>query len=226
MGEPPSSSPSALAPARASRRSHLALELVIVTLGVLIALLLENAATWLHNRSLAQEARNNIQAEIRESQRRVAEFLELAEKWSQERKVMRQLIDDLIAKRPVKSADLNLNLTLTGLTSAAWQTAGATGALGHMPYSEVRGYAQLYGVQAQFESLQSDYLREFGQLTMHGMDPEQMTADELQGMKERLGRVEASIRTQQGLARILQRIYPSFLHEQKTPLVGVAATRP
>jgi hypothetical protein len=206
------------APAREGRRGEFLLQLAIVTLGVLIALLLEGALQWSQNRSLAREARANIREEIRGNSKRLEEFQARAKRASQERQQLRQLIDDLMAGRTKDDRTFSLNFTLTQLTSAAWETAGATGALGHMPYKEVRDYAQVYTVQARFEALQGDFLREFGRTTMHGLDPEKMTPGELVTWKDHLAGVEASMRVQQGIAGLLKdKVYPAVLAERPSP---------
>jgi hypothetical protein len=218
----PSSSP-APAPAQVgalaavgprSRASELILQLVIVTVGVLIALLLEGLVQWSRHRTLASEARANIREEIRENVRRLDKFFAGSQRFSEQRKQLRAVIDDLIAKKPDKGQEVAINFKLTQLVSAAWQTAGATGALGHMPYREVQSYAQAYDVQHRFESLQGDFLREFGRATMHGLDADRMTPAELQAWKDSLTAVESSIRMQEGLARVLKdHVYPGVLKE-------------
>jgi hypothetical protein len=197
-----------------SRAGELILQLVIVTVGVLIALLVESLVQWSRHKTLAGEARANIREEIRENVRRLDRFFEGSRQFSEQRKQLRTLIDDLIAKKPDNNREISLNFNLTQLASAAWQTAGATGALGHMPYREVQNYAQAYDVQNRFEALQGDFLREFGRTTMHGLDADRMTPAELQAWKDSLTAVESSIRLQEGLARVLKdKVYAGVLKD-------------
>jgi hypothetical protein len=228
--ETPSAAPSAPEPAaRPPRRTHASareghrgefvFHLAIVTLGVLIALLLEGALQWSQNRSLAREARANIREEIRGNSKRLDDFFALAKESTEQRRHLRQLIESLQGGKPVADATFNLRYSLTQLASAAWETAGATGALGHMAYREVRSYAGVYSVQARFQALEGDLLREFSRTTMHGLDPEKMTPAELATWKNHLAGVEASMRLQTGIAGVLKnQIYPAALAEDPTKL--------
>jgi hypothetical protein len=187
-----------------------AIHLAIVTIGILIALSLENTVEWLHHRSLASEARLNIQAEIRENQRRLESYFEIARSSSTERKALMKAIDDVRAKKIAAFPKVDVHYTIKELSSAAWQTAATTGALGHMPYGEVRGYAELYAMQSRFEDLQGQFLREFGLTDAPGREPATMTEAELQGWKEHLIIAESLMATQRGIAKILQKAYPMF----------------
>jgi hypothetical protein len=218
----PAGIPRSAPPRPRSHRQELFTQLVIVTAGVLIALLLEGLVQWSQHRTLAREAEANIRAELRENMGRLDHFFEKARTFGEERKQLRKLIDALLARRlegkPIEgSRDYSLNYRLTQLTAAAWQTAGATGALGHMSYATVKNYAQAYYVQAEFEQLQGELLRLFARTTMHGLDPDEMTLDELRTCKENLSGVESTMRLQEGLAHALRKqIYPGVLGDIKT----------
>jgi ABC-type transport system involved in cytochrome bd biosynthesis fused ATPase/permease subunit len=94
MAQPPTSPAPAPAPAHLgarpsvgsrSRAGELILQLVIVTVGVLIVLLLESLVQWSRHRALAGQARANIREEIRENVRRLDRFFEGSRQFSEQR---------------------------------------------------------------------------------------------------------------------------------------------
>ena len=127
--------------------------LCIITLGLLIALSLEAMVAHVHKRNLVREANANITAEIRDNQKELkGTLLSIA----REHHEMENLLDYLEQLKQNQNA--HGSATIAGseadLTSASWTTAAATGALGYMPYRELKRYEDVYVVQQKFESVQ------------------------------------------------------------------------
>ena len=57
---------------------HLAVQLATITMGVLIALSLEDVTAWFHHRALVREARANIVSEIADNKKDLDDVLRKA----------------------------------------------------------------------------------------------------------------------------------------------------
>jgi hypothetical protein len=203
--------------------------LSIVTAGILIALALENAVEWLHHRSLAREAEANITEEITENLGRLEHFSESAEKFAAELKKAVQNVEKLVDEpRQPRHWDISLNLKLTALSTAAWQTAGAMGALGYMSYGQVRRYADVYDLQRHFDEAQKETLRDFGpamamlKFVSSKKDPRPGDVDAL---RDRLIALQAAMWMQQGLATETKTLYTQTVGSRR-PDANKVASKP
>ena len=135
------------------------LHLLTVILGILIALSLEGLIEWRHHRSLAEEARSNLTAEIRENRQLLTRGLAAAPEAEQRLKTTIEVIAAYRTNhRDNGSSDLDWSFGLFPLSGTAWSTAASTGALGYMEYSEVQGYTRAYVLQEEFLTLQQSTL--------------------------------------------------------------------
>jgi hypothetical protein len=133
--------------------------LLTVILGILIALSLEGLLEWHHHRSLAEQARENLTAEIRENRQRLTRGLALAPAAEQRLKATIEVIE-VYRKRHKdnRTSKLDWSFGLFPLSGTAWSTASSTGALGYMEYSEVQSYTRVYVIQEEFLTLQQHTL--------------------------------------------------------------------
>jgi len=139
-------------PPRAARRSagEWLFQLTTITIGVLIALSFDAVLRWSSDRSLVAEARATIALEIADNRRELDAHLA-----SYDERVAR--IDDglkLLAELEVGVEptihEVTLGMDLPSLNDTGWQTAGRTGAMGLMEYTEVQELAETYALQALF----------------------------------------------------------------------------
>lgn len=190
--------------------------LLIVTVGILIALSLEGIVEWSHHRSLVREARANLTREIRANASQLGHHLAALDRFEKERATALRLIDDVVSLRPTEINSISLNFSLSQLTSAAWRTAEATGALGYMPYAEVRRYAEAYDLQRRFEEIEAQYLRDFGNvIAMPEMSEKRRNPAEFTEWKHRLIASRGLMFIQRALADGLRQVYNQTLEPVK-----------
>ncbi len=133
--------------------------LLTVILGILIALSLEGLIEWHHHRSLAEEARSNLTAEIRENRQLLAGGLPAAPAAEQRLKATIETIEAYRKdRRDDRTSKLDWSFGLFPLSATAWSTASSTGALSYMDYSEVQGYTRAYVLQDEFLTMQQNAL--------------------------------------------------------------------
>jgi hypothetical protein len=191
---------------------------MIVTVGILIALALENAAEALHHRALAREADANIREELRANQERLERNSADARKFTAQIRAVGDLIEHVVEGKNDADTHVTLDLRLASLTSAAWDTAQAMGALGYMSYSGVRRYADAYALQRHYEDAQKQTLRDLGPLlSMMKLFIAKRTSPnrpDVQAMRDRLTAVQASNWLQQGLAEQTTAMYRETLRSR------------
>lgn len=116
------------------------LQLVTITAGVLIALLLEGLVGWNNNRVLVNEARATIRREIADNKAALDAHLEGVEERSKD---LQNTLNWATERLKTGKSDLKVSVGFSAspLSTAAWETAARTGAL---TYSDVQKYPNLY----------------------------------------------------------------------------------
>lgn len=192
---------------------ELLLQLVIVTAGVLIALLLESLVEWNHYRNLVVQARQMIAREIADNKKEIETVLASTEAEAQSIEGALQLANDLLASGKSEIRKFRLDVNLADLSAASWQTAERTGAVAHMDYAEVQEYSRLYGVQDLFAAQQR---RVFERLTQaigilsHG-SPDDAPARDIEAFRQHLLALRADLTMMEQLARRLNEDYQRML---------------
>ena len=128
--------------------------LSIITAGVLIALALEGVVTWFDHRMLVREAVANLTAELQTNQKELGGLFAALQKEQQQLEHLDELTGIVLAGQPLTNQSFSLETHGAELKNAAVTTGEITGAFGYMEYSEVRRYADVYDLQAQFMRLQ------------------------------------------------------------------------
>ena len=125
------------------------LQLLTITAGVLIALLLEGLVGWNQNRVLVNEAKATIRREIADNREALDKHLKGVEERSRD---LENTLTWATERLKTGKSDLKVSIGFSAspLSTAAWETAARTGALAHMKYSDVQKYANLYSVQALY----------------------------------------------------------------------------
>ncbi len=112
----------------------LSIQLATITAGIVIALSFEALREWQHDRALVHEARERIAHEIADN--------------------MKEVVDDILNKRPSNVHAIDIGATLADLSAAGWQTAQRMGVLAHMDYADVQRCSKLYGIQQLYAEQQ------------------------------------------------------------------------
>jgi Mg2+ and Co2+ transporter CorA len=179
----------------ATQRVPLLLELLIITLGLLIALGIDNFTEWRNHQALVEEARQVLRAEIAENAARMKVSLEQI---AREQERMQANVDAMApfqrGRDGPKYGALSLGGTLLGLPllDTGWRTAQTTGALSYMPYAEARTYNEIYSMQAQLQATRrligEDAALNFGIARRFNIASDaQLTAEQAAAFAERYG---------------------------------------
>jgi hypothetical protein len=199
------------------------LQLLIVTIGILLALSLESVVEWRHNRALVREAREKLAQEISDNKRSVDDALKDLPAIIEGHKRALQFINDRLAHRTPSVKQISVSYSLVPLSDASWRTAQATGVLGHMAYAEVQKYTDVYALQAEAMRLQQRTLDsaiaelqwgEFQRL-------DEFTPAELETWKQQALATLAGLNFERSLATALSAAYQEALTG-----MGLAAPRP
>jgi len=145
---------------------NLLIQVTATTIGILIALGLDQMKVARQNRRNASQALGFIVSDMQANQRRLAKTLESF--GSNEKAAMGNL-EFLHACRQRKLAPKGKapiqdfpTLSLTILQSASWETALASQAASHLDMRRVQKLAAIFELQRKYEEAQSDLLRKGG----------------------------------------------------------------
>ena len=186
--------------------------LAIITAGVLIALALEGVVAWADHRLLVREAKANLTSEIQANKK------ELDGSFASLEKLQKQLeqADDIaqLAAKGTMPKEISFNSNAAELKNAAVTTGQITGAFGYMAYGEVRRYADVYDLQAQYMRLQEregekfqavfGFARRFADSTLP-------SAAALEEWRREISSLSASLFVREQMARQLSQRYDELL---------------
>jgi len=130
------------------------LQLLTITVGILIALGLEGIAESRHHHRIVREVKSNLKIEIDGNNRSLEVGLQGVERTQKQLETMLSAMNQLHATQSPKPGDFNLDISITTLRVAAWNTAEGIGALSYMEFEEVQHYSTIYDLQQQFSVLQ------------------------------------------------------------------------
>jgi hypothetical protein len=126
-----------------------------ITVGILIALGLEQAVEAYHHRELASEARANIISELTDNKHNLDAVRRGIPKLMKEPEGVLHLVNEALAHKLRQTPPMGLHFDLATTTSTSWTTAQAVGALSYMDYQEVKRYSEAYQLQQRFEEVQT-----------------------------------------------------------------------
>ena len=134
-----------------------ALHIGIVTAGILIALALDSAVEWRHNRHLVREARDYLDREMAHNAEEVGRFLAIVKNTEADYETVGTIVNDLRQHRN-NTHGYRFRAYTMQLSEAAWTTAQSSGAVTHMDYLEIQQYASIYATQSRLAMLQDRFL--------------------------------------------------------------------
>jgi hypothetical protein len=179
----------------AAQRLQLLLELLIITLGLLIALGIDNFTEWRNHQALVEDARHVLRTEIEENAARMDASLKQI---ASEQRRMQANVDAMAPFQRGREGPRYDALPLGGtlldlpLLDTGWRTAQTTGALSYMPYEEARVYNEIYSMQARLRASQQligeDAALNFGIARRFNIPGDaQLTAEQAAAFAERFG---------------------------------------
>ncbi len=190
------------------------MHLLIVTLGILIALSLEGLLEWRHHRELAEEARTNIMNEIRDNEKGLNDFLKAAPAISKNQTGVLDVLEDVLAHGKSNKKVPPFGSTLAELNNTSWTTAQTVGALGFIPYAEVKEYAGVYQLQDEFLRLQTraeDAYVSAIALFSQNNDPNNLLRAGLETERDRILNSVTMLTAETQIGEVLDKMYKELL---------------
>ena len=141
------------------------IHLFTITVGLLIALGLENAAEAIHHRHERQEAEVMIRQELQENRK---DLLAGEPALEAEIKNMRGILAFAQARSQHQNPNPgSLDMSFHGgvLQDAAWRTANSTGAISFMSYDQVERLAAAYKEQDLLQTMINDTLNDYAEFS-------------------------------------------------------------
>jgi hypothetical protein len=185
-------------------------QLLMITIGLFIALMLQAAVESLHHRHLVRNARDNLRREIQNNHKRYAENVLNLDK---NRRQLARDIDQLRNLRGGKAIDgagLAWGWDWNSYSEGAWKTARDTGAVSFMGSDLINGYTEVYSqqeyVNTQAIAIVNDEPKAAAPLRI-AKDPSALSPNDLQSMLISLGETDIKLATLQVLMTTLDEMY-------------------
>jgi hypothetical protein len=141
------------------------MHLLTITVGLFIALSLENAAEAIHHRHQRREAESQIREEV---QNNLTKLHDGAADVLAERTGMMKVLQTLEARAQGQQLGALQESEFTfhegPLEDSAWLTASSTGVLSYMDYAEVEGFSAAYKEQTLLEGMEQQALDDYLEL--------------------------------------------------------------
>ena len=125
------------------------IHIATITIGLLIAIGLEQTVEWFHHRHIVHQARENIRREIAQNEKQCAEDIGYLQADAGRMKANLETGRELRTHPQAlgHGGHLNFLLSWSSLSESAWNSARDSGALTYMPTDEVQVYADTYTQQ-------------------------------------------------------------------------------
>ena len=157
------------------------MHIFIVTIGILIALGLEQLVEMHHRHKLAEDAVAGFRHELADDRKAMDEVMEAMPK-------LRADIDEEIANLESASPrEIHYpGFTYNVISTASWDTAVATRALAELPYDKAHHFAEAYGTFRLFEEIERRGLIGWQEMREFSKDPAKLTVDQRRALIEKL----------------------------------------
>jgi hypothetical protein len=189
------------------------IHLITITIGLFIALGLEDTVEWFHHRHLVHVARVSIRREIEDNRKQAAADLSSVQ---QDEIRIGNDIQHLVALRAgtkLEHSSLQYYIDWSGLSDSAWSTAQSTGAVNFMDYDTAQSLTGVY-VQQRIVSdrglaIFDAQTRAISPIFFTG-DPNLMSKEEIQTVLLRSADVLLELK---GLEQLLKELDQQFVEE-------------
>lgn len=189
------------------------IHLATITVGLLIAIGLEQSVEALHRRHLLHVAENNLALEL-EANRRTLEKDQRQLSLSQTQMLaVLHAVSDLRAHKPVSR--LEANWTWDDLQSGAWETARSNGSVALLTYADAQEHTDRYHQQDLVNQQANSYIKSVYAMTvpfMAGKKPQDMTAWDLDRLEASSEEALADLGHLKSLCRGLEQEYKGAAH--------------
>lgn len=191
-------------------------QFVTVTVGVLIALLINGLVEWNRDRELVTDARATIAREIADNKKDLEASLSgMAAEMKSLDNAMR-FASEMLATKKTAINELKVGLNLSDLSSNGWRTAERTGALSHMPYDEVQKYSRLYDLQDLITEQQRRMLEQLGSasaILSSDFNPDNPNLKDLEAFRGSVMGLRSALTIHEQMARRLAERYAEALKQ-------------
>ena len=187
---------------------------VTITLGVLIALLINGLVEWNNNRALVAEARATIRREVAANLKELEGLPNAIKSSSADLENAINLANDLLSKGKTDIRSLRLKFDLATLNDSGFRSAERTGALAHMDYDEVQRYSELYSMQELFATQQRkavDMVAAGSALIAPAFDPTKANSQDLAQFRQQVMQLQSNLLVTEQLGQQLSDGYREFL---------------
>jgi|SRR5687768_12685052 hypothetical protein len=134
-------------------------EITTITVGILIALWVDEARETRRDESLVRSAHEALAREISGNLRDVNGTQGSRDAHLKALEAGLAMIEDRLANRPMTLKEIRFELNSPSFTKSAWDTASRTGALAFMDYGAIAEYAELYDLQDLVDQTQQRYVQ-------------------------------------------------------------------
>jgi hypothetical protein len=194
-----------------------ATHLCVVTVGILIALGLEQLVEAHHRARLGEEAVSGFRHELSDNRTQVTEVLDALPKMREEIQVQ---IDQLNAGAGAGGSATPASMKYPGISFdlvsvASWDTAVVTQGLAELPYAAVKRYSEAYGSMRVFMDEEKIMFDAWTEMHAFGDDPSRLAEEQKRGLIERLRRYESLSLAVDTIGRTALRMCDAALEEER-----------
>lgn len=179
------------------------IHLFTITVGLLIALGLENATEAMHHRHQRKEAEAMIRQELAENRSDLLKSQETMQSEMKDLVMVLGFIDAKLKHQAFDSKLLKLSYSQSPMKDAAWRTAAATGVAQYMDYETVEKFSECYKEQDELERAEERTLE--GYLNMEAFvatrKPQDLSDDELRAAQPIVRKTLADLGGMRDIAR-------------------------
>ncbi len=191
-------------------------EIFTITVGLFIALALNDFVEWQQHRSLVRAAESSLRTEIGGNRGTLAQIRtqirDERAKIDHDLVILRQFRDQPDAEAsPDKT--MSLEFKMEAFDDTAWKTAQATGAFAYMPYAEVETFSGIYYMQDEVYRAQRDAVNDAlaaAALLITKPKGEKPSAAEIEEITQRLGMFKMRLIFLSALIDSLDRNYQDY----------------
>jgi hypothetical protein len=188
------------------------IHIATITIGLLIAIGLEQTVELFHHRHMVHVARENIRRELEENERLGKEDIRYVQEDADRMKANLERARALRAdSHALDGGRLRFTFTWSSLNDAAWRSARDSGALTYMPTDEVQLYADAYNQQAMVNAqavvIFTQQIDSAATIVME-QDPSGMSREEIQSFMHDDAVVFGRLRS---LAEIIQQLNQEYV---------------
>lgn len=192
------------------------IHLLTITVGLLIALGLENAVEGLHHRHQRKEAETSLRQEIQNNRDHLVKILEKSTGTRSNMFRALEYLQDRRDGRPGDASGITFAFSEGPLESTGWKTTLATGTVSFMKASDVQKYAAAYQEQQLFEDAEGRALEHVERLDSYiqqVQDPRKLNPKDLADAIPDVRNVIADLSVMQDVGRGTLAAYAEVLNK-------------